>query len=179
MSSVDKKYLPQYIQYGQQSDKMDSHSESIDKIGSTCKEVIVFPTIGGTSASAADKSYQDSVYPHLITSGRSIDANAKTPLLANRKKSVIHTKANFLGLFLAFISGVFFTLCSGTVKYLTDVDPMELLIFRSVFQVQIKYRIQSCFIIPEGVVYTFCTNECLMTVSLLFTDMCDASHCAL
>ncbi|ODM99921.1 Solute carrier family 35 member G1 [Orchesella cincta] len=115
-----------------------------------CKEVIVFPAIGSASGKTgnngsiqvADKGFQDAIYPQLINSARNVEnANAKTPLLANKKKSIVPTKTNFFGIFLAFISGVFFTLCSGTVKYLTEVDPMELLIFRSLFQIGVTLPI--------------------------------------
>lgn len=135
MSSVDKSYIPQYIRYGPESGKTEG--ESGENAGESIKEVIVFPSIGSVkSGNNADKSYQDSIYPQLINSARSIDnATAKTPLLA-KKKSIVPTKTNFFGIFLAFVSGVFFTLCSGTVKYLTEIDPMELLIFRSLFQVR-------------------------------------------
>lgn len=140
MSSVEKSYLPQYIhsQYGQQ-DYTKLENENNEKRNSAGKEVIVFPTIGSNiGPQTGDRTYQDSIYPQLINSARNIDnANAKTPLLA-KKKSIVPTKTNFFGIFLAFVSGVFFTLCSGTVKYLTEVDPMELLIFRSLFQVGIR-----------------------------------------
>jgi hypothetical protein len=43
--------------------------------------------------------------------------------------------ANWFGIFLAFLSGAFFTLSSAGVKGLTSVDPMELLILRSVLQI--------------------------------------------
>lgn len=127
--TMSTKEIPHYLQYGQQqADKMDS--ENIDKIGSvSCKEIIVFPALGSTKTGSVEKSFQDPIYPQLIS------VDARTPLLANKKKPIVPTKTNYFGIFLAFVSGVFFTLCSGTVKYLTDVDPMELLVFRSVFQV--------------------------------------------
>jgi drug/metabolite transporter (DMT)-like permease len=43
--------------------------------------------------------------------------------------------ANWFGIFLAFLSGAFFTLSSAGVKGLTGVDPMELLILRSLLQI--------------------------------------------
>jgi hypothetical protein len=43
--------------------------------------------------------------------------------------------ANWFGIFLAFLSGVFFTLSSAGVKALKSVDPMELLVVRSLLQV--------------------------------------------
>jgi len=141
MSKVEKPYLPQYIQYSQPEYAKLENNEN----NGSCKEVIVFPTIGSGKTGGSnngtvqtgDRSYQDAIYPQLINSARNVEnANAKTPLLANnKKKSIVPTKTNFFGIFLAFVSGVFFTLCSGTVKYLTEVDPMELLIFRSLFQV--------------------------------------------
>jgi hypothetical protein len=43
--------------------------------------------------------------------------------------------ANWFGILLAFLSGAFFTLSSAGVKALTSVDPMELLVLRSVVQI--------------------------------------------
>jgi len=43
-------------------------------------------------------------------------------------------KTNWWGIALAFISGAFFTLSSAAVKYLREVDPMELLLIRSSVQ---------------------------------------------
>jgi hypothetical protein len=43
--------------------------------------------------------------------------------------------ANWFGIFLAFLSGAFFTLSSAGVKGLKGVDPMELLVLRSLLQV--------------------------------------------
>lgn len=43
--------------------------------------------------------------------------------------------ANWFGIFLAFLSGAFFTLSSAGVKGLKGVDPMELLVLRSILQV--------------------------------------------
>jgi hypothetical protein len=43
--------------------------------------------------------------------------------------------ANWFGIFLAFLSGAFFTLSSAAVKALKSMDPMELLVLRSLLQV--------------------------------------------
>eukprot|EP00095_Tigriopus_kingsejongensis_P009182 snap_masked-scaffold145_size311916-processed-gene-2.8 protein:Tk09182 transcript:snap_masked-scaffold145_size311916-processed-gene-2.8-mRNA-1 annotation:"transmembrane protein " len=40
----------------------------------------------------------------------------------------------FVGIFLAAVSGLFFTLCSVTVKLLPRVDPSEVLLFRAIVQ---------------------------------------------
>lgn len=40
----------------------------------------------------------------------------------------------FTGIFLAAVSGLFFTLCSVTVKMLPRIDPAEVLFFRAVVQ---------------------------------------------
>jgi drug/metabolite transporter (DMT)-like permease len=40
----------------------------------------------------------------------------------------------FLGIFLAAISGLFFTLCSVMVKLLPKIDPSEVLLFRALVQ---------------------------------------------
>ncbi|CAB3382754.1 Hypothetical predicted protein [Cloeon dipterum] len=45
------------------------------------------------------------------------------------------TKTNWCAILLAFLSGVFFTLCSALVKGLESIDPMELLVLRSSIQV--------------------------------------------
>lgn len=44
-------------------------------------------------------------------------------------------KTNWWGIFLALVSGMFFTLSSAAVKALRSVDPMELLVIRSLVQV--------------------------------------------
>lgn len=43
--------------------------------------------------------------------------------------------ANWFGILLAFLSGAFFTLSSAGVKGLKSVDPMELLVLRSLLQI--------------------------------------------
>ena len=40
----------------------------------------------------------------------------------------------FVGIFLAAVSGIFFTLCSVTVKLLPRIDPSEVLLFRAIVQ---------------------------------------------
>ncbi|XP_034250367.1 solute carrier family 35 member G1-like [Thrips palmi] len=44
-------------------------------------------------------------------------------------------KTNWWGIFLALVSGMFFTMSSAAVKALRSVDPMELLVIRSLVQV--------------------------------------------
>lgn len=53
-------------------------------------------------------------------------------------------KTHWGGVFLAFLSGTFFTLCSATVKAVRSMDPMELLVIRSVMQVAIMLPIALC-----------------------------------
>jgi hypothetical protein len=55
------------------------------------------------------------------------------PTLNKEKQRV--EGANWFGIFLAFLSGAFFTLSSAGVKGLKGVDPMELLVLRSLLQV--------------------------------------------
>lgn len=43
--------------------------------------------------------------------------------------------ANWFGILLAFLSGAFFTLSSAGVKGLKSIDPMELLVLRSLLQI--------------------------------------------
>jgi len=125
---IEKSYLPQYIQFeSTPSDKLYPDLDSTAR-----PEVIVYPNT--TAEPGLGDSYQHSqtIYPSLLPSNK--NSNCKTPLIAKPKKHA-PTKVSWLGVFLAFMSGVFFTLCSSTVKYLTDIDPMELLIFRSIIQV--------------------------------------------
>ena len=49
--------------------------------------------------------------------------------------------ANWFGIFLAFLSGAFFTLSSAGVKGLKSVDPMELLVLRSLLQIAVMVPI--------------------------------------
>jgi hypothetical protein len=49
--------------------------------------------------------------------------------------------ANWFGILLAFLSGGFFTLSSAGVKALKSVDPMELLVLRSLLQVAVMLTI--------------------------------------
>lgn len=119
---MDKSYLPQYITPYLQP------SPDYTKLGNECKAILIYPD---------SEKPQTQLNPENGNCGNGLP-NANTPLLlAQKKKSVSHipTKTNFFGIFLAFVSGVFFTLCSSLVKFLTGVDPMELLIFRSLFQV--------------------------------------------
>ncbi|XP_069703729.1 solute carrier family 35 member G1-like [Periplaneta americana] len=55
------------------------------------------------------------------------------PTLSKERHQV--NKANWFGIFLAFMSGAFFTLSSAAVKALKSMDPMELLVLRSLLQV--------------------------------------------
>ena len=54
------------------------------------------------------------------------------PLTKEKQHNV--DKANWFGIFLAFMSGAFFTLSSAAVKALKSLDPMELLIIRTTLQ---------------------------------------------
>ncbi|XP_067010576.2 solute carrier family 35 member G1 [Anabrus simplex] len=62
------------------------------------------------------------------------------PLLIKEKERDPH-KTNWCGVLLAFMSGAFFTLSSAAVKALRSVDPMELLVIRSVLQVLVMLAI--------------------------------------
>jgi hypothetical protein len=61
------------------------------------------------------------------------------PTLNKEKQKV--EGANWFGIFLAFLSGAFFTLSSAGVKGLKGVDPMELLVLRSLLQVAVMLPI--------------------------------------
>eukprot|EP00094_Tigriopus_californicus_P012395 TCALIF_11982-PA protein Name:"Similar to SLC35G1 Solute carrier family 35 member G1 (Homo sapiens)" AED:0.17 eAED:0.17 QI:0/0.66/0.25/0.75/1/1/4/34/446 len=50
----------------------------------------------------------------------------------------------FVGIFLAAISGLFFTLCSVTVKLLPRIDPSEVLLFRAIVQLFVIVPIMIC-----------------------------------
>jgi hypothetical protein len=152
MTSLEKSYLPQYIHqysekpqegYGRLTSECSDYSE-VSIVPST--EVISFDKPNQNGYQQQNNLQNQSIYPPLISSPKggggggdpnniTLQANHKTPLLINTKKKIVPTPTSYFGILLAFISGVFFTLCSGTVKYLTDLDPMELLIFRSFFQV--------------------------------------------
>jgi len=143
--TLEKTYLPQYIQFQSKGSKpeyvrLETESDNSTIKGDVTSSPIVEKSISSDGVSVYingtsnhPNHYPQSVYPQLLESAISVNPSAKTPLLI--KKKIVPTKTNYFGVLLAFVSGVFFTLCSGTVKYLTDVDPMELLIFRSSFQV--------------------------------------------
>ena len=133
MSSVqiEKSYLPQYIQF--ECTPTEKLYPTLDN--SIRPEIIIYPNSNENPSETYQGSQQ--LYPGLLPSNK--NSNSKTPLIPKPKKHA-PSKVNWLGIFLAFMSGVFFTLCSSTVKYLTDIDPMELLIFRSLFQVSIKKK---------------------------------------
>ena len=104
-------------------------------------EVFIYPSRvnGGGVVGPEVQGYQivsTPIYPSLLPNSK--HCTSKTPLIPKAKVKCAPSKTNWLGVILAFMSGVFFTLCSGTVKYLTDIDPMELLIFRSLFQVSLN-----------------------------------------
>ncbi|CAG7828486.1 unnamed protein product [Allacma fusca] len=107
--------------------------------GDSQPEVIVY---SASKQQSAPDNYQTipsaPLYPPLISSSSLRSSDVRTPLLP---KKIVPTKTNWLGVILAFVSGVFFTLCSGTVKYLENVDPMELLIIRSLFQIAVTLPI--------------------------------------
>lgn len=62
-----------------------------------------------------------------------LDSQNWRPTLKKENQKV--EGANWYGIFLAFLSGAFFTLSSAGVKGLTSVDPMELLVVRSLLQI--------------------------------------------
>jgi hypothetical protein len=62
-----------------------------------------------------------------------VDSQNGRPTLKKENQKV--EGANWFGIFLAFLSGAFFTLSSAGVKGLTSVDPMELLVLRSLLQI--------------------------------------------
>ena len=51
----------------------------------------------------------------------------------------------WLGIFLAFISGIFFTISSALVKGTTDIDPMILLCIRGIIQTVVMF-ITACIL---------------------------------
>jgi hypothetical protein len=71
--------------------------------------------------------------------GPQFDPHNWQPTLNKEKKKI--EGANWLGIFLAFLSGAFFTLSSAGVKGLKGVDPMELLILRSLLQLAVMLSI--------------------------------------
>lgn len=163
MTSLEKSYLPQYIQYD--SKPVGEYARLDNEVTeySEVPEVVTFPAIPhhGIAIHSDTGGYQQNlanqtIYPPLTPQKNGIEPTHKTPLLAKKKK-IVPTKTNFFGILLAFISGVFFTLCSGTVKYLTDIDPMELLIFRSLFQVWIYSLILVEYSTREEI-YFYCEN---------------------
>lgn len=50
----------------------------------------------------------------------------------------------FIGIFLAAVSGLFFTLCSVMVKLLRRIDPSEVLLFRAIVQFVLTIPIMVC-----------------------------------
>ena len=48
-----------------------------------------------------------------------------------------------LGIFLAAVSGIFFTLCSVMVKVLPEIDPSEVLLFRAIVQLALTIPIMT------------------------------------
>ncbi|XP_059489920.1 solute carrier family 35 member G1-like [Neocloeon triangulifer] len=70
--------------------------------------------------------------------GSSSDCEIKTEIRRKILKDLgppRPTKTNWCAILLAFLSGVFFTLCSALVKGLKSIAPMELLVLRSCVQV--------------------------------------------
>lgn len=73
------------------------------------------------------------------TSGRgfgsdSTDDKKKEKAEKDGKDAAEDTNNKFVGIFLAAISGLFFTLCSVMVKLLPHIDPSEVLLFRAIVQ---------------------------------------------
>lgn len=50
----------------------------------------------------------------------------------------------FVGIFLAAVSGLFFTLCSVTVKLLPRIDPAEVLLYRALVQMVLTIPVLLC-----------------------------------
>ena len=48
--------------------------------------------------------------------------------------AMVDKQNKFVGIFLAAVSGLFFTLCSVMVKLLKRIDPSEVLLFRAIVQ---------------------------------------------
>lgn len=112
-------------------DKLDSPKD----IEASRTEVFIYPSLKQHEFQTYQNIPSLPVYPALLQTNK--NCTSKTPLIPKAVKvKCAPAKTNWFGILLAFMSGVFFTLCSGTVKYLTDIDPMELLIFRSLFQVR-------------------------------------------
>ncbi len=51
--------------------------------------------------------------------------------------------SKFIGIFLAAVSGLFFTLCSVMVKLLRRIDPSEVLLFRAIVQLALTIPIMA------------------------------------
>lgn len=68
-----------------------------------------------------------------------LDSQNWRPTLKKENQKV--QGANWFGILLAFLSGAFFTLSSAGVKGLKSVDPMELLVLRSVLQIVVMLSI--------------------------------------
>ncbi|PNF41026.1 hypothetical protein B7P43_G08826 [Cryptotermes secundus] len=71
--------------------------------------------------------------PPSSAPGPQFESHKWQPSLKKEEQKV--EGANWFGIFLAFLSGAFFTLSSAGVKGLKGVDPMELLVLRSILQV--------------------------------------------
>jgi len=152
MSRVEKSYIPQYIQFDRVPSKpSDSSENEATKGNATDAYIANGRPVEVIIANGNNRPIQNPMYPPLVRSIDSDGESVTTPLIPKLKHDI--NKTSFWGVFLAFISGVFFTLCSSTVKYLTNVDPMALLVIRSTFQVSVHYFLLLFF---EHVVFIKC-----------------------
>uniref|UniRef100_A0A0K2T8K4 EamA domain-containing protein n=2 Tax=Lepeophtheirus salmonis TaxID=72036 RepID=A0A0K2T8K4_LEPSM len=110
------------------------------------------------------------------SSGPSSPDDENDPMKKKKKskKSSEDPSGKFIGIFLAAISGLFFTLCSVTVKLLARIDPSEVLVFRAVIQLVLTLPLVLCsgnsILGPKGVrvlVYLQGVIGCL-TVTCIF-----------
>jgi len=124
-----KPYIPPIIQnhFQHNLEKEKDHESDFD---SRSVESISSPTpYASLYTSDAIRKHQKK--PSLVIETKDLE---RQRLIQTGRGSDGPTKTNWFGILLAFLSGVFFTLSSGIIKYLTDVDPMELLIWRAFIQ---------------------------------------------
>ncbi|QQP53029.1 Uncharacterized protein FKW44_005354, partial [Caligus rogercresseyi] len=82
------------------------------------------------------------------------DENDPNKNMKGKETTKEDPSGKFIGIFLAAISGLFFTLCSVTVKLLSRIDPSEVLVFRAVIQLILTVPFVLCtgnsFLGPKG-----------------------------
>jgi len=125
--TIPHAYIPPLIQnpFHSNPDKdrdSDFDSQSVECITSPTPYAPLYP-------SEALRAHQK----QILRDGKDLESQR---LIPTGSGATGPTKTSWLGILLAFLSGVFFTLSSGIIKYLTDVDPMELLIWRAFIQVK-------------------------------------------